>query len=147
MPDLQGAALHRPDLVAGRRPHRNGQGRGVVVLVARQVIPDLVEFARTNLQKAGVANVSVELGNAAEGWLPYAPYDAIVLSASLPVLPEALLHQLKIGGRLVAVVGEAPLMHLHLITRTDENAFNTINVLETVVAPLVNAAQSDKFVF
>ena len=112
-----------------------------------EIDPALVKMAKTNLEKAGVANVSVELGNAAEGWLPYAPYDAIVLSASLPALPEALLHQLKIGGRLVAVVGEAPLMHLQLITRTDENAFNTINVLETVVAPLVNAAQSDKFVF
>ena len=112
-----------------------------------EIDPALVEMARTNLEKAGVANVSVELGNAAQGWPPYAPYDAIVLSASLPVLPDALLRQLKIGGRLVAVVGEAPVMHLQLVTRTDENAFNTINVLETVVAPLVNAAQPDKFVF
>ena len=112
-----------------------------------EIDPALVEMARTNLEKAGVANVSVELGNAAQGWPPYAPYDAIVLSASLPVLPETLLRQLKIGGRLVAVVGEAPVMQLQLITRTDENAFNTINVLETVVAPLVNAAQPDKFVF
>ena len=112
-----------------------------------EIDPALVEMARTNLEKAGVANVSVELGNAGQGWTPYAPYDAIVLSASLPVLPDELQRQLKIGGRLVAVVGEAPVMHLQLVTRTDENAFNTINVLETVVAPLVNAAQPDKFVF
>ena len=131
-----------------------GSGYMAVLMAAKaefvysvEIDPALVEMARTNLEKAGVANVSVEVGNAAQGWPPYAPYDAIVLSASLPVLPEALLRQLKIGGRLVAVVGEAPVMHLQLVTRTDENAFNTINVLETVVAPLVNAAQPDKFVF
>ena len=81
------------------------------------------------------------------GWAQQAPYDAIVLSGSTPVLSEALLRQLKIGGRLVAVVGEAPAMQLQLVTRTEENAFNTINVLETVVAPLLNAPQRNNFVF
>ena len=107
----------------------------------------LAEMARKNLQRADVANVSVELGDGAQGWAQQAPYDAIVLSGSTPVLSEALLRQLKIGGRLVAVVGEAPAMHLQLVTRTEENAFNTINVLETVVAPLLNAPQRNKFVF
>ena len=107
----------------------------------------LAEMARKNLQRADVANVSVELGDGAQGWAQQAPYDAIVLSGSTPVLSEALLRQLKIGGRLVAVVGEAPAMQLQLVTRTEENAFNTINVLETVVAPLLNAPQRNKFVF
>ena len=109
--------------------------------------PDLVDMARKNLQQAGVVNVSVDLGDAAQGWPLYAPYDVIVLSASTPVLPEAILQQLNIGGRLVAVVGEAPAMQLQLVTRTHENAFNTINVFETVVAPLINATQRDTFVF
>ena len=112
-----------------------------------EIDPALVEMARKNLQQAGVANVSVDLGDGAQGWPLYAPYDAIVLSGSMPVLPETLLRQLKIGGRLVAVVGEAPVMQLQLVTRIEENAFNTINVLETVVAPLINATQRDKFVF
>ena len=112
-----------------------------------EIDPALVETARKNLQQAGVANVSVDLGDGAQGWSLYAPYDAIVLSGSTPVLSETLLRQLKISGRLVAVVGEAPAMQLQLVTRTEENAFNIINVLETVVAPLINAAQRDKFVF
>ena len=112
-----------------------------------EIDPALVELARSNLARAGVANVSVDLGDGAQGWPLYAPYDAIVLSASTPVLPDALLHQLKVGGRLVAVVGELPAQQLQLVTRTEENAFNAINVLETVVAPLVNATRLDKFVF
>jgi len=112
-----------------------------------EIDPELVDLARTNLQKAGVANVSVDLGDGALGWDLYAPYDAIVVSASIPMLPEALLRQLKIGGRLVAIVGEEPAMEAQLVKRTDENAFSTVNLFETVVVPLVNAQQSGKFVF
>lgn len=112
-----------------------------------EIDPELVELARRNLLKAGVANVSVDLGDAARGWGLYAPYDAIVVSGSMPVMPEALLRQLKIGGRLVAIVGEEPTMEAQLIKRTDENAFSTVNLFETVVVPLVNAQQREKFVF
>ena len=112
-----------------------------------EIDPELVELARKNLAQAGVANVSVDLGDAAQGWPLYKPYDVIVVSGSLPVLPDALLRQLKIGGRLVAIVGEAPVMEMLLVTRTEEDAFNTVAVLETVVAPLENTAQRDKFVF
>lgn len=112
-----------------------------------EIEPAFVELARANLQKAGVANVSVDLGDGAHGWSLYAPYDVIVLSASTPVLPESILRDLKIGGRLVAIVGAEPAMQVQLVTRTEEDAFNTINVFETVAAPLVNAEQLDKFVF
>ena len=112
-----------------------------------EIDPELVESARNNLTRAGVVNVSVDLGDAAQGWPLYAPYDAIVVSGSLPVLPESLLKQLKVGGRLVAIVGELPAMQMQLVTRTEEDAFNTISVFETAAAPLVNAKQLDKFVF
>ena len=112
-----------------------------------EIDPVLAETATSNLQRAGVANVRVETGDGAQGWPARAPYDAIMISASSPVLPDAILRQLKIGGRLVAIVGEAPAMQVRLVTRTEENAFNTINIFETVIAPLTNATQSDRFVF
>lgn len=112
-----------------------------------EIDPGLAEIARSNLQNAGVANVGVETGDGAQGWSSDAPYDVIVLSGSVPVLPARLLQQLKIGGRLAAVVGEAPVMQLQLVTRTSEDAFNTNNIFETVVAPLTNAAKNNKFVF
>lgn len=112
-----------------------------------EIDPSLVELAKRNLQRAGMANVSVILGDGNGGLPGNAPYDAIVVSASLPFLPRALLDQLKVGGRLVAIVGEEPVMEAQLVTRTEENAFNTINLFETVVAPLNHAAQREQFVF
>ena len=107
----------------------------------------LAELARSNLQRAGVVNVFVETGDAVQGWSAKAPYDAIVLSGSTPRLSETLLRQLKVGGRLIAVVGEAPVMVMQLVTRTGEDSFTTTNVLETLLAPLLNAPKRSKFVF
>jgi len=112
-----------------------------------EIDPELAAMARKNLQQSDVVNVSVETGDGAQGWPAMAPYDVIVLSGSVPLLPDTLLGQLKIGGRLVAIVGEVPAMAVQLVTHTKENAFSTINVFETVVAPLVNATQHSKFVF
>jgi protein-L-isoaspartate(D-aspartate) O-methyltransferase len=112
-----------------------------------EIDPELAETAKGNLQRAGVANVSVQLGDGSRGWPAQAPYDAIAISGSMPVLPLELLKQLKVGGRLVAFVGEEPVMHAQLVTRTSDDAFNTINLFETVVAPLVNATQGEQFVF
>lgn len=112
-----------------------------------EIVPELVEFARANLKRAGVANVSVDLGDGAHGWPLYAPYDVIVLSGLTPVLPEAIQQQLRIGGRLVAIVGEAPAMQVKLVTRTGEDAYTAITVFETVAAPLVNAQARSAFVF
>ena len=131
-----------------------GSGYMAALLAARaqyvfsvEIDAELAATARANLRRAGVANVSVEAGDGALGWPAHAPYDLIVLSGSTPLLPEALSQQLKIGGRLAAIVGEAPAMQLQVVTRTDENAFNTVNVLETVAAPLVNASARESFVF
>jgi len=112
-----------------------------------EIDPALAESAKQKLLQLDVANVSVEVGDGARGWAAHAPYDVIVISASMPVLPEEIQQQLKVGGRLVAIVGEAPVMEAKLVTRTDENAFNTINLFETVVAPLTNAVQREQFVF
>jgi len=112
-----------------------------------EIDPLLAETARRNLQNAGIANVSVQLGDGSRGWPAQAPYDAIVISAALPMLPPELLKQLKVGGRLVAIVGEEPIMRVQLVTRTGEEAFNTINLFETVAAPLLNPVRNDAFVF
>ena len=112
-----------------------------------EIVPELAEMARANLAKQGIDNVTVETGDAALGWPTHAPYDAIMVSGSLPVLPKELLDQLKIGGRLFAIVGEAPVMGAQLITRTAEDAFRTDVRFETQTASLVNAQQQESFVF
>jgi len=112
-----------------------------------EIDPLLADTARRNLQQAGVANVTVETGDASAGWPDPGPFDVIVVSGSLPELPQALLQQLKIGGRLAAFVGEPPVMQARLVTRTGEQAFNTINLFETVVPPLTTARPRQRFVF
>lgn len=106
-----------------------------------------LEIARKNLERAGIGNVTLVKGDAARGWPAAAPYDVIVVSGSLPVLPQELLQQLKVGGRLVGIVGGAPAMEAQLVTRTGEATFNTVNLFETMTAPLQNAVQGEQFVF
>jgi protein-L-isoaspartate(D-aspartate) O-methyltransferase len=131
-----------------------GSGYMAALLAARaehvvsvELRPELVEFARQNLERANVANVTLENADGANGWSQRGPYDAIVVSASLPVLPEALLKQLRVGGRLAVVVGEAPVMEAQLITCTAEGVYNTVNLFETVIPALDNVAAKSSFSF
>jgi protein-L-isoaspartate(D-aspartate) O-methyltransferase len=107
----------------------------------------LKALAETNLNKAGIRNVTLEQGDGAQGWSAHAPYDVIVLGGSTPVLPDALLAQLKAGGRLFAIVGEAPVMEARLYTCVAPGSHNSTGLFETVVAPLKNAQQRERFQF
>ena len=109
--------------------------------------PELAEFAKQNLQRAGVSNVTVEVGDGSNGWAQRGPYNAIVISGSVPTLPEALLKQLRVGGRMAVVVGEAPVMEAQLITCTAEGAFNTVNLFETVIPALDGVTAKTSFSF
>lgn len=107
----------------------------------------LAKQAKANLAKVGCANVSVEVGDGVKGWASGAPYDIIVVSGSLPVLPDELMQQLKVGGRMAVIVGEAPVMEAQIVTRTGETTFASLNLFETVVAPLQNAPAKERFRF
>jgi protein-L-isoaspartate(D-aspartate) O-methyltransferase len=109
--------------------------------------PELAEFARQNLERAGVTNVTVEVANGANGWSQRGPYDAIIVSGALPSLPVALLKQLRVGGRLAAIVGEAPVMEAQLVTCSAEGAYNTVNLFETVVPALDGGETKSTFSF
>jgi protein-L-isoaspartate(D-aspartate) O-methyltransferase len=112
-----------------------------------EISPALKRFGEGNLRKAGIVSVTVEQGDAARGWSKHAPYDVIVLTGSTPVLPDAFLAQLAPGGRLFAVVGEPPAMSARLVTAVGGGSFNTVDLFETVIAPLKNALEREKFVF
>ena len=107
----------------------------------------LADFGRRNLERHGADNVMLEIGDAARGWARHAPYDAIVLTGSTPILPQGFLDQLAAGGRLFAVVGEAPAMQARLVTCTAPGASSSVDLFETVVRPLANAEQPRRFRF
>lgn len=104
-------------------------------------------FGRANLERAGLRNVQVELGDGALGWSERAPYDVIIISGSLPVMPDALLAQLKVGGRMAAIVGEAPAMTAQIVTRVSDAAYDTLSLFETCLKPLRNVWRPDPFRF
>ena len=124
-------------LLAARADH-------VVTVESR---PEIAEFARQNLERAGVANVTIEVGDGVNGWAQRGPYDVIVVSGALPSLPDTLLKQLRLGGRLAAIVGEAPVMEAQLVTCSAEGVYNTINLFETVVPALDSGNAKPGFSF
>ena len=111
------------------------------------IVPEFTQAAVAKLAAHRITNVMLETGDAARGWNKQAPYDAIVLTGSVPILPEAFKQALAPGGRLIAVVGEPPVMEARLITRVGNGAFNSIGLFETCIAPLKNALQPERFVF
>ncbi len=95
----------------------------------------LVAFAQQNLQLNNVTDVKIETGDGRNGW-GSTEYDAILVTGSVPVVPDAFKYQLRVGGRLVVVVGEGPLMTACRITRTTAASFETVELFETVIKPL-----------
>ncbi len=77
----------------------------------------------------------------------HGPYDVIVLTGSTPVLPEEFQRELHLGGRLLAVVGEDPVMKATLVTRIGKESWHTEDLFETRVQPLKNALRAQKFEF
>jgi len=155
-PQLEGRILQTLALRPTDRVLEVGTGSGFMaaLLAARaahvytvEIDAELKAFGEANLARNGVRNVTVEQGDAARGWTKRAPYDAIVLTGSVPVLPPELAEQLAPGGRLFAVVGDAPAMTARLITRIADGACNELDLFETSIAPLRNAPQPQRFRF
>ncbi len=106
----------------------------------------LASAAAARLSRAGFANVRVETGDGARGFGDDA-YDVVVLTGSTPILPERFVEQLQPGGRLFAIVGDAPAMTARLVHLPAPGSRVVRDLFETVVAPLFNAAQPARFEF
>lgn len=114
-----------------------------------EIDPALAKQAETNLRTNNITNVDVVLGDGAQGYITDAnrSYDVIVLSGSLSELPEVFLSQLNIGGRLISIIGEDPVMVCQLTTRIDETHYDTKALFEMSVAPLETATPHSHFSF
>lgn len=128
----------------------SGHQAALLARLAQQVTSIEVDsriaaFGQQNLQRNQVDNVTVEVGDAHEGW-GSTEYDAILVTGSVPVVPDELKYQLAIGGRLVVVVGHNPVMTAMRITRTSAASFETVSLFDTVIKPLRGVTVS-KFKF
>jgi len=122
-------------------------GRLAADVLSVEIDRTLAEGAKKTLQRNGVSNVTVEAGDGVKGWAAKAPYDVIVVSGAVPAVPAELLAQLKVGGRLAAIVGVAPVMNAQIVTQTAEGVFSTVNLFETVADPLKNVKAAPVFEF
>lgn len=153
-PKLEARALQEAQIRNEDRVLEVGTGSGyLTALLSRlathvtsvEIVPELHAFAEKNLAAHHIDNVKLELGDAAQGW--EGSYDVIILTGSVPVLPEDFQNSLKPGGRLFAIVGDAPAMQAVLVTCIAPGVFERTTLFETSVALLQNARQPERFVF
>ncbi len=121
-------------------------GRAQTV-ISLEIDPQQAAQARANLKKAGIGNAEVREADGAKGLPGEAPFDVIVLSGSVAEVPQALLSQLKVGGRLVAIVGSGPVMRATLVPRTGEAAYSNSQRWDTVAPRLQHFAEPSRFSF
>jgi protein-L-isoaspartate(D-aspartate) O-methyltransferase len=154
-PKLEARALQSLNLKPTDRVLEVGTGSGfMTALLSRmaqqvtsvELVQELSAHAARTLAAHHYDNVTLEVGDASSGW-GSDKYDAIVLTGSVPLPPESFYDMLAPGGRLFAIVGDAPAMQATLVTSIAPGVFETTTLFETSVAPLVNAPQPERFVF
>jgi protein-L-isoaspartate(D-aspartate) O-methyltransferase len=112
-----------------------------------EIRSEFADRASVRLSAHGASNVELEIGDGARGWNKHAPYDVILVSGSMPLLPDQFKQNLAVGGRLIAIIGQSPVMEAQLITRITDSSFDTRSLFETDLPPLQNALAPSAFVF
>lgn len=121
----------------------SGYAAAILSRIASEVhtverMESLVEYARQNLSAVGYENVHVHQGDGTLGWPEQAPYDAIIVAAGGPNIPQALKDQLAVGGRLVMPVGsEQRAQRLVRLTRLDEDDYERESLSHVRFVPLI----------
>jgi protein-L-isoaspartate(D-aspartate) O-methyltransferase len=116
-------------------------------VISLEIVPELVTLARANLAKAGITNAEVRGFDGSKGTPGDGPFDVILLSGSVSQVPQHLLQQLKVGGRLAAIVGDEPIMRATFVTRSGEIDFHTTQPWDANAPRLQNFAESSHFKF
>jgi len=155
-PKIEARALQALQLQGHERVLEVGTGSGYFtalmahqanVVVSVELRTDLKEDADRKFKAHGLTNIQCRLGDAALDWAKDGNFDAIVLTGSTPVLPEAYLKRLSPGGRLFAIVGEGDAMAATLVTCLAPATFRTDRLFETRVPALKNALEPERFIF
>lgn len=155
-PVLEGRLLQALDLTSKDTVLEIGTGSGyftaLLAKLAGQVITveyfeSLSKQAQARLSALAIDNVSFHVGDASKSWPLADRIDAIVITAAFVSVPEEFLHSLRVGGRLLAVVGKAPAMSVQLIQRIGEWEWRATTLFETVIPPVIHAEPKAVFEF
>ncbi len=105
-----------------------------------EIVPPLGKRARATLDSLGYRNIQIRIGDGYEGWPAAAPFDAVIVTAAPPRIPEPLLAQLKAGGRMVIPVGDT-LQDLLVLTKRADGGVDTTKVMPVLFVPMTGEAQ------
>ncbi len=156
VPRLEARLLQEANVQRHERVLEIGAGSGFMAallahraqsVVTLERIPALARLAAENLRRAAIVNVSVREADGCQGLAGEAPFDVILLSGSVASVPQVLLKQLRLGGRLVGVVGAEPMMRATRVLRSAEARFDTVELFDTVAARLVGFDEPTRFRF
>ena len=113
------------------------------------IVEAFTQTAAQRLASLSIDNVTLESGDACQGWAAESRFDIIVISGALPSVPDAYREQLTVGGRLFSIVGEAdqPIMDALLLTRKSQNQWSSESLFETRTSCMENSITRDKFIF
>ena len=155
-PIMEARLLQAMDVQANEKVLEIGTGSGYfTALLAKlgnqvdsvEIEPAFIGPAQTRLDDHGIRNITLSEGDGARGWEEGGNYDVIAITGSLPSLPESYRQKLTVGGRLIAILGTAPVMEATLVTRISEDQWSSEALFETELPPLKNAEQVQEFVF
>jgi protein-L-isoaspartate(D-aspartate) O-methyltransferase len=154
-PNVVGRLLQALELTGDERVLEIGSGSGYVTaclatsaasVVSLEIFPELADLARSNLAAQHVRNAEIVTGDALQTELGMR-FDAIAVTASLPLYDERFEQQLEVGGRLFVVIGTPPVMDARLVRRATEAGWSSESLFETVIDPLLNARRPPEFEF
>jgi protein-L-isoaspartate(D-aspartate) O-methyltransferase len=155
-PKLEGRLLQTLQIKPSDKVLEIGTGMGYfTALLAKlakrvetvDIYEDFVKTAEKAIRAQQISSICFNTGDAILGWKTDVQYDVIVLTGSVPVLKPHFQEQLKLNGRLLAIVGSDPVMEARLITRTNDNEWQTESLFETSLPALIGAPTSRRFVF
>jgi len=155
-PRVDARLMHDLHLTGNEKVLEIGTGSGYLTallasraqrVVSLEVNSELAATARGNLQRAGITNVDVRVADGSAGAAGDAPFDAIALGGSVSEVPQALLQQLKVGGHLIAIVGQDPVMVATLYTRTSDAAWSSKALWDTSAPRLQGFTEPSRFHF
>ncbi|MBU3650852.1 MAG: protein-L-isoaspartate O-methyltransferase [Limnohabitans sp.] len=155
-PRIDARLMHDLNLKGNEKVLEIGTGSGYLtaLLAARaqevlslEVVEALAQTARANLAAAGVHNAQVRVADGHAGAAGDGPFDAIVLGGSVQEVPQVLLDQIKVGGRLMAIVGSEITMSAVRFERTGQDQWSSQSLWEAVLPPLQGFAQASRFQF
>ena len=148
---LQELAVHKHERVlevgAGSGYMAALLGHQAQHVTTMETVPELARMAADNLRRASVMNVDVMNASGSRGLVADAPFDVILLSGSVAEVPPTVLAQLKVGGRLAAIVGQQPIMRAMLFTRSGEQSFSSVDLFDTVAPRLKGFDEPTRFSF